>query len=358
MFAKRLAIARKASSLSMKALANSVGLSANAIKKYEHGDAMPSSSNLIKLSKALNVRTEYFFRPMDVQIEGVEYRKRANIPQKTLQRIHGDVIEQAERWQELIAFYPDSVKPVPDFTLPEDLPEQIDSLEQIEDVAETIRRSWHLGLNPIYDLIDTLESKGVMIIHTNVETTKKFDGLTGWIGNTPVVVISKTQTGDRQRFTLAHELGHLVVQGRLADHIDEEKACNYFAGAFLLPQPVLIQHLGKHRKNLEVQELYMLKHEFGISMLAALIRAVQCKVISTQLQKKLLMTFGKRGWRNQEPGEAYPSEETYLYKQLVYRALSEAYFGESKAAELLGVPLSSFHKERQLEELNAAGADQ
>ncbi|MEZ7279747.1 ImmA/IrrE family metallo-endopeptidase [Pseudoalteromonas sp. 68 DY56-GL68] len=227
----------------------------------------------------------------------------------------------------------------------------IASYDQLEDIAITMRNEWGLGLNPIHDMIDTLESKGVMIICTDVETSKKFDGLAGNINGLPVVVISSAQSGDRQRFTLAHELGHLVLHNRLSENLDEEKACNYFAGAFLLPSTSLIQHLGKSRTQLEAQELYMLKHEYGISMLASLYRALQSGVISPQTQKNMFIWFGKQGWRTQEPGEPYPHEDTYLYKQLVYRALSEDYIGVSKAAELLGVSLSSFHKERKLEVL-------
>ncbi len=268
---------------------------------------------------------------------------------KTLDRINGDVLDQAERWQELLACYPDSVKPIPEFTLPEALPKQVTCLEQAETLAIQMRHAWELGLNPIQDMIDTLEAKGVMIITTGVETDKKFDGLAGKIGNTPVVVISTAQSGDRQRFTLAHELGHLVVHGRLAEGIDEEKVCNAFAGAFLLPAQTLIEHLGEKRRHIEPRELLMLKHEYGISMLAALFRAGQCGIITPATQKNLFMLFSKNGWRTLEPGNAYPQETTYLHKQLVYRALGEEYIGESKAAELLGMSLSSFHKERKLE---------
>ncbi|MGO2233988.1 MAG: helix-turn-helix domain-containing protein [Marinomonas sp.] len=354
MFAERLERARKAAGLSMKALADEIDLSANSIKKYEHGTAMPSSTNLLKLAKALSVRTEYFFRPTKVEISGVEYRKRANTAQKVLARINGDVLDQAERWQELLEFYPDPVKPIPEFSLPENLPHRLDGLEQVELLAVQMRQAWDLGLNPIHDMIDTMESKGIMIITTDVETDKKFDGLAGKIGNTPVVVISTSQSGDRQRFTLAHELGHLVVHGRLSEGLDEEKVCNVFAGAFLLPAQTLIEHLGEKRRNIEPRELLMLKHEYGISMLAALYRAGQCGIITPATQKSLFMLFSKNGWRTQEPGKEYPHESTFLYKQLVYRALGEEYIGESKAAELLGMSVSSFHKERKLEALSAA----
>ena len=78
-----------------------------------------------------------------------------------------------------------------------------------------------------------------------------------------VWVVSTHSSGDRQRFTLAHELGHLVLHGRLAEGIDEEKACNQFAGAFLLPKSGVLQHLGTFRRHLELQELFLLKVIFG-----------------------------------------------------------------------------------------------
>ncbi|WP_275100331.1 helix-turn-helix domain-containing protein [Sedimenticola hydrogenitrophicus] len=357
MFAERLIRARKAAGLSMSALASEVGVSANAIKKYEHGENMPSSTNLLKLAKALNVRSEYFFRPVRVELKGVEYRKRANTPQRLIDRINGDVMEQAERWVELLGLFPDSVVPVPGFSQPGGMPDKITSLEAIEAIADQVRSEWSLGLNPIPDMIDTLESNGVMIITTAVESDKKFDGLAGAIEGAPLVVISAHQPGDRQRFTLAHELGHLVLQGRLAPGMEEEKACNRFAGAFLLPKQAILQHLGTNRTALEPQELHLLKHEFGISMMSILVRAGQCGVIRESLQKRYYYRFGQLGWRSLEPGEPYPNEQTYLFRQLVYRALGEDYIGESKAAELMGVSLTHFHKERKLGGMGAT-ADQ
>lgn len=358
MFATRLIRARKAAGLSMNSLAAAVGVSANAIKKYEHGSNMPSSANLLKLAKALQVRTEYFFRPVKIELKGVEYRKQSDTPKKLLNQINGDVIDQAERWTELLDVYPDSVQPIPSFALPANLPQQLDNLEAVEAIAELMRHEWSLGLNPIHDMTDTLESKGVMIISTAVETSKKFNGLAGTLDTTPVVVISTHQPGDQQRFTLAHELGHLVLQNRLADHLDEEIACDHFAAAFLLPASALNQHLGTNRRALEAQELHLLKHEFGLPMLAILARAGHCKIITNSLQKHYATRYRKMGWRAQEPGTPYANETTFLYKQLVYRALSEDYIGESKAAEILGIPLSRFHKERKLEVLIASAANQ
>ncbi|HRQ05918.1 MAG TPA: XRE family transcriptional regulator [Nitrosomonas halophila] len=343
--------ARKAAGLSMQALADQVGVSATMINKYEKEKSTPSSKTLIQLSKALGVRSEYFFRPVQVQLEGVEYRKRASTPQKLLNRIEADVLDQAERWQILADLYPHF--PLPDFAQPKELPAKVASLDEVDAVAYQVRDAWDLGLNPIPDLIDVLEARGILVILTGVDDLNKFDGLQASVAGKPFIVVSSHWPGDRQRFTLAHELGHLMLHGRLGEGVDEEKACNRFASAFLLPESGLRQQLGEQRHNLEVQELYLLKHEYGISMKACLYRAGELGIISQAWQKKAYITFNKQGWSKQEPGTPYPQEESQLFAQLVYRALGEGIISESKAAELLKMPLMQFHRERNLEPLHA-----
>ncbi|QBJ80266.1 ImmA/IrrE family metallo-endopeptidase [Aquitalea sp. USM4] len=352
MIGERLLRARKAAGLSLRALADAVDLSQTAINKYEKGELTPSSGQLLKIAKVLGVRTEYFLRSTSLQLEGIEYRKRASTSKTILDRISVDITDQAERWIELLSLYPQP--PVSKFALPERLPERISSEEEIELAAEILRQEWGLGTNPIPDLIDTLESHGIMVIVTAVDGLEKFDGLAASVAGIPIVVVAKNWPGDRQRFTLAHELGHLVLHDRLAENLDEEKACNRFAGALLLPQGEVVKVMGTHRTALEVRELYMLKHEFGISMLGVLFRIKQAGVITESICRSWFMEFSKQGWRKGEPGDQYAHEDTYLFQGLVYRALAEGYIGESKAAELLKISLTRFKSERKLEGLHAA----
>ena len=95
MFGERFRRARSASGLSMKELGDSVGVSANMIKKYEHGESMPSSPVLIRLAKTLGVKSEYFFRPNTIVLGEIQYRKRASLPKKTLHKIEAEVVDQA-----------------------------------------------------------------------------------------------------------------------------------------------------------------------------------------------------------------------------------------------------------------------
>ena len=351
MIGERLQRARKGAGLALRALAEQADLSHTTISKFEKELQKPSSAQLIKLAKILGVRTEYFFRLETLKIEGIEYRKKSTLPQKSLDKIQADIFDQAERWHELLNLYPQS--PIQPFALPDGLPEQISDAEQIEALAETVRAQWKLGLNCIPDMIDTLESQGIMVISSTVDSEHKFDGLAGTINAMPLIVVGANWTGDRQRFTLAHELGHLLLKGRLAESLldDEETLCNRFAGAFLLPKQTLIEQLGKNRHRLENEELYLLKHEFGLSMQGVLFRALQTAIITPAIFQSIYKAFSLKRWRTREPKEQYPSEQTILFKQLVYRALAEEYFTESKAAELLGLPVAKFHQQRTLESL-------
>src|SRR5699024_5993925 len=142
--------------------------------------------------------------------------------------------------------------------LPDGWPDQFTTLNDVEAAAERLRDAWDLGRSPIPSLIDVLEDRGVIVVVTRVETHDKFDGLMCNVQDKPVVVVSAHRPGDRQRLTLAHELGHLLLHDRLAEELDEEKACNAFAGAFLLPKSALVQAVGCKRHALDAGELYLL----------------------------------------------------------------------------------------------------
>lgn len=348
MIGNRIKQARKAAGLSLRALADKAGVTAMAISKYENNQSTPSSEVLIALAKSLNVRTEYFFRKTSIELEEVNHRDHHLLPANEEKKVIADVKEQLERWAELEKFVP-APWSIP-FNLPESLPQRITSFDEIEDVATRVRSHWDLGLNSISDLIDTIETKGIKVLITQYDGHKNFDGLSARVNGAPVVVVGKHWTSDRQRFTLAHELGHLVLHDRLGDALDEELACHRFAGAFLVPKASVIGCLGVRRKALEPQELLILKLDWGLSMQAWSYRAKDLGVISESTHKELWRSH-LRHWKaaGKEPGEQYDKEKPQLFEQLIFRALAEEKIGESKAAELLKMSVRDFHTKRKME---------
>ncbi len=350
MFGERLIRARKTAGLSLRALAESVGVSQTAINKYEKGTLIPDSTMLMKLAKALEVKAGYFLRSNSLELEKPEYRKKSSLSQKKLQQIEGKILDKIERRLELEALFPKP--PVQEFVIPKGLPKTINSMDDIEEVANKVRNAWNLGLNPIPELVDVLESIGIRVFEIEESADSKFDGLAATVNGYRIIVISKAWAGDRQRFTMAHELGHLMLEGRLPDTLNEERASDRFAGAFLLPESAVFSELGEHRTRLELRELLLLKQEFGISMSGILYRAKDLRVIREQYHKSLIIEFSKRGWRKSEP-EKYPAEEPHHFQQLVFHALAEEYISESKAAELMNMSQSAFYQMRMLEDKDA-----
>lgn len=347
MIGSRIKRARLAAGLSLRALAAEIGMSAMAISKYERDEITPSSDVLLELARALDLRTEFFFRNQEIELEEVEYRKHPDLPEKVKKQVLAHVRNQLERWLALEQFVPGSWSTP--FHLPARLPASIDAMEDIEDVAAKVRTAWQLGQGPVPDLIDTFELHGIMVFTIPINVDQKFDGLSAKTGNKPIVVIGHDTPGDRQRFTLAHELGHLVLKGRLAEEIDEEKACHRFAGAFLAPRESAYQVLGKERHWIEPKELQLLKQEWGLSMAGWMLRARDIGVINRKRAGELWRLFVDNGWDKHEPDPQYEPEEPRGFEQLVYRALAEDLIGESKAAELLGLPLAQFVAERNME---------
>ena len=340
MFSERLHQARRTSGLSLRKLAEQVSVSAILLSKYERGESMPSSGVLLELSDALGVRAEYFFRTAKIDLERVERcsKHRWKLPKLAETRVLADVRDQLERWHEL-----DELLPAPwsvQFSLPHDLPDSIASLDEIEMVAVLLREHWKLGLNPIPDLMDTLTARGIKVCGTRFDDPR-FEGMSARAGGHHILVVGRMWPGDRQRFTLAHELGHLVLDDRLAEGLDKEKAADRFAGAFLVPAEKVVESLGARRRSLDVYELYLLKQEFGLSICAWTYRALDNRVIAKATHSSLRRMLVSKGWDKVEPGDPYPPEMPRLFERTVYRALGEHWISASRAAELLSSSVRS-----------------
>lgn len=332
----RIKAARAMAGLSQRGLAEQAGVSAMAISKYERDLDVPGSAVLLRLAKSLHVGIEYFFRPPSVMFAAPIYRKRASLPPVEEAQILQRVQEWLERYLEVEELLGES----PHVDLPPKRP--VGTLEEVEAVALDLREQWQLGTDAIEGLIEILEAHGVKVGLTDAH--EDFDALTLWANDTtPVIVVKRTLPGDRQRFSLAHELGHLMLEPTRA--LDPEKAAYRFAGAFLATAPAVKAELGAQRHVLSLYELHLLKHKYGLSMQAWIHRAKDLGILGELDARRLVQQFNDRGWRRVEPGDALPSEHPQRQERLVMRALAEDVISPGRASELLAKPLSQFQAE-------------
>lgn len=326
---KRIKQARKASNLSLRDLAEQAEISPMAISKYERGQDTPSSGVLLRLAQALRVSIDFFFRPMTMPVQFQAYRKHVTLGVKEQDAIQMRIQEWLERYLEIESLFPDEQRTV---SLPV---RTVHSLDQVEDVAGELRRDWSLGYGSIENLTQLLEDQGVKV--GLVSGFEHFDACTFMANGAPVIVSKADVPGDRQRFNLGHELGHLVLEVQAG--LDLEDACHRFVGALLAPAQMARFELGSSRTTLDMSELYLLKQKYGLSMQAWIFRARDLGIISKNTAARLFKRFRANGWHRSEPGEAFPSEKPLRMVRLIYRALAEDLISRSRAQELLGEPL-------------------
>ena len=333
MISDRIHRARVLKRMTLQEMADAMGLSKQALSKFETGKDTPNSTRLIQMSKLLGVKPEYFFRPYSVELGNVEFRKQSTLPAKDRDAIIEQTRDSLERYIMLESFFEGEEMPR-DFA--DKARYEVHSLEDAEKAAEQLRRRWHIGFDAIENLTELLEEHGLKVIA--LDTPEKFDGLCAEVGPHTVVILNKNRPGDRQRFTAAHELGHLVM--RISPDLDEEKACHRFAGAFLFPAECVKREFGKRRAKLHIYELRSLKEKYRISMQVVMRRAFEQGVLTEAGYRSMNFLFGKNGYRKQEPGNQLPPEHPERFTRLAYRALAEGMVSPSKAAELLHVPLN------------------
>ncbi|MBE3598721.1 MAG: ImmA/IrrE family metallo-endopeptidase [Limnochordaceae bacterium] len=332
MLGERLRLARKASGLSLRDLAQRVGVSAQAISKYERGLDVPGSAVLLKLAASLGVRPDYLLRPQPVIGVRPAFRSRpSRLSARALSHIMARVEEWVGRYLAAESFLPPAERVT--FVRPA-LPDRaVQSLDAVERAAEQLRHQWSLGLDPIANLTAELEARGIRV--GTIRADDAFDALTFSVDDgSPVIVVRDGMPGDRGRFSVAHELGHLVLE---AQAVDPEDAANRFAAAFLVPAAVVRRELGQSRRRLSLQELVSLKVRYGLSVQAWIRRARDLDVITDSEYRRWMVALRSRGWHRQEPGPSLTPERPRRLTDLVYRLLSEGLVSESRAAELLGI---------------------
>ena len=344
MFGERLKAARKIAGLSLPQLASKLGdISKQSLSNYENGKRKPYSKILIRLAKELSVKPDFFVRDNTILLQKFEYRKKSKLGVKEKEMIEEKSKDQLERYLELeniLGIKSSFVNPLKDF--------QIRAIEDAEAAAKHLRDDWEIGLNPIKNLIETLEEKEIKLIQ--IEAKEEFDGLAGYSGDIPLIVINKN-IGDivRKRMTVAHELGHLLLKmSKGISPNEKEKICFRFAGAFLIPEEVMIDELGKKRNQITMNELVHLKNEYGISIQGLVRRAKDLEIISEAKYTNFCIKVRKTGWEKFEQGEYSGDERPIRRKNLAFRAISEEIISISKAASLLNRTVADLQGEMQV----------
>lgn len=302
---ERLRQARLAAGLSAAELASRLNVTRQLISMYEAGRS-PSRESLALLSQTLGVDRSYFAAPVEeaeALCSAINFRALKKSPVTDKQRARA-LLE----WASMLTSQVGAIVDLPPCrlpVLPEREPEELTN-DDIEGAAELTRSFFGLGVGPISNLTLLLENHGVVISHAPL--TGDMDGLSGFFGDRPIILIKEDLPWARGRFDLAHELGHLVLHRHLSqDEVDAspvrhdliERQAHRFASALLLPDAGFVPEA----MSVDFAVLLQLKQRWGASVGAMIRRLWDLNVISDQHYRRLQVAISKNKWRKVEPGD-------------------------------------------------------
>lgn len=320
---ERLTQARKLRGLSMADLALKADLTRQSISLFEKSinSITPSPETLINLSKALNVDITFFTLPLRKSENELMLSSAYNF--RSLKSALKLNREKAKVCLHLLAgmvdFFEEYVEvsnQLPIFNVPHfsDLTD-----DEIEEFATATRRHWGLGDGTIPNLTKLLENKGVIIGY--LDFAIGIEGVSAWIGNKPVVVLSNKATAVRSRASLAHELGHLILHQTLTNEELEDKEVLgriegqawHFAGCFLMPQVSISNEV----YSTNIDNLTLVKQRWLVSIAMILQRVLKIGLISEHQFVRARQRLASLNYLKKEPlDETIPHEQSKFFNNI------------------------------------------
>lgn len=281
-----LALARAARGLSQTQLAAMIEKSSGYVNKVERGYVEPTEAQVQAMSKALRYPTSFLTsqeRILGFDSPCLYHRKRKTLPSKVLDRIEARMhaLRLHVRWlmQGL------EIQPMFSF-------HSMDAEEFGGPVgtAQALRRAWGRPRGPIRNLTELVEAAGGIVVLEDFGTTK-LDGISCWERNgPPLFYLNMGIPAEVLRFTLAHEIGHIVMH--MHPTADLEGEADAFAAEFLMPAHEIRGQL----QNLQFAKLGPLKEYWGVTMRNLITRAAKLGVITPSRSRSLYVQLSEKGY--------------------------------------------------------------
>ena len=308
-YGSRLRQVRELRGLTQTELARRLNVNQSAIARIERDEFQPTADLLEKIALQ-TVFPPAFFRQRsesDFPLGTLLFRSRTAMTSRERARAHRyaqtlfHVVEQLSR----------DVKEIP-LRLP-----TID--EEPITAARVTRASLAISPDtPIGNLINVLERSGVIVLALPIDL-KKGDAFSLWTGvnaQRPIIAVSRTAFGDRLRWSVAHEAGHLVMHRTPRGNIASvEREADQFAAELLTPTVAMEQEI---TIPVTITSISRLKPRWGVSIQALIRRARDLDMISQRQYRYLFEQLSARGWRMREPSNLdIPIEKPRALRKMV-----------------------------------------
>ncbi len=312
--------ARQELGISQAELARSLNLSRAAVSALEGGKTLsPTIETMANLSSILKKPVDFFYSEYTANLKvctPITFRSFAS----ARKRDNEQVSLVLKRFSMFLSFLIQKVRIATEdiqTRAKENTPETLISDEKIESYAKQMRDEFGLGDYPIINLIALMENHGIICFGYDLPETIDSVNVTFKDENDlkhPVIIYNNRLTYFRQRFTLAHELGHIILHSNWSKesyeqfHAKAEQQAHRFANAFMMPFSVFRDSVGYSN----VKEAVRLKGYWRMSVAAIGRRMFEVGKLDRDHYKYFYIDLSKKGWRKEEPGDnAFPPEKPY-----------------------------------------------
>lgn len=299
-------LAREARGMTQAQLAERAGMTQGTVSKIENGVRELTDDSLAELSRVLGYPRSFFMQHDKVYGAAtpcLHHRKRKSMPVLKLKQVHAVINVMRMQTTRLLR----DVEVDARLRFQHMDPEEYGSAEE---VAQLVRASWRLPLGPVKSVTEAIEAAGGVVI-TSAFGTDKLDAISQWEPpRPPLFFVNANAPGDRLRFNLAHELGHIVMHDMPTP--DQETEADRFAAEFLMPAREIRPDL----RQLNLPKVANLKPYWRVSMAALIMQAANVGAITDRQKRSLFMRMSQLGYRKREPVEI-PRERPALLKQVI-----------------------------------------
>ena len=310
-------LARKAIRVSQTRVARHAGVSRSAISGIERDKRQPKADELMRLASLLRFRPEQLMGAqypayLDGRAPPACYRAEAKQPKELHPhdaRELSECFEDLKRWGGSWEW------------------QAMDARTSERKLRQQLENRFEWGPDAPYDVFRSMYSAGIMLRFTALESIA---GAVVRHGKAIGVLINSDQPDDRQRWSAAHELAHVLLEHEAQDtaHVDlhgpartsDDRLADWLAGNLLMPasevDAELVNVEREHPDETMEQAVYRLSRKFSVSYAAMAVRLGALQIVSFEGVQQLRKTKPKElkkqlglpdGGRSFEPASSLPT---------------------------------------------------
>jgi Zn-dependent peptidase ImmA (M78 family)/DNA-binding XRE family transcriptional regulator len=326
-----LRLARQRRGIRQNEAARKLGVSPTELSRIENDAKEPSADLVEKAAGAFGIPVD-FFRLTD-RIYGAPvsvhpmWRKKTEVSAGELDAVVAELNVRVMHLRRLLESTDiNPIRMVPQL--------DIEQYGSPANIAALLRAHWMMPSGPIPNLTQILEEAGLVIAHSRMSGSS-ISGVTFRVPGLPaLIVLNSDQPADRMRFTLSHELAHIVMHRFPTPTMEQE--AHEFASCFLVPTKDVTPHFGPAR--VDLQKLAALKRVWKVSMASLVFAADRAGKLTTSQKNYIWQQISMAGIRTAEPPELdFPKEQPTVLPSLIRAHIENLGYSVTELAKILSM---------------------